>query len=76
MLDFKEARKIPVRQVNQVTQFSNALLGMTLGEFNNNGRSAGPEGEIAQAPVNASMLREILAADGVPVTGSPRSAPV
>jgi hypothetical protein len=36
--------------------------------FNNNGRGAGPEGPIAQAPTNAHMLREILRADGVPVT--------
>ena len=32
-------------------------------------------GPIAQAPTNAHMLREILRADGVPVTDSPRSAP-
>jgi len=59
----------PLRQLSSLSERTYAM-------FNNNGRSAGPEGEIAQAPVNASMLREILAADGVPVTGSPRSAPV
>ena len=44
--------------------------------FNNNGRTAGPDGaDVAQAPVNALMLRDALDAAGVPVTGAPRSAP-
>lgn len=44
--------------------------------FNNNGRTQTEEGAaIAQAPVNAVMLREVLEAAGVPVTGAPRSAP-
>lgn len=44
--------------------------------FNNNGRTAGPDGTVfAQAPVNALMLRDALDAAGVPVTGAPRSAP-
>ena len=44
--------------------------------FNNNGRTAGPDGaDFAQAPVNALMLRDALDAAGVPVTGAPRSAP-
>ena len=51
-------------------------LGMIAGEaeqafafFNNNGRSPGQDetGWIAQAPVNALMLREVLGGDGVPV---------
>ncbi|HEY2790175.1 MAG TPA: DUF72 domain-containing protein [Gaiellales bacterium] len=52
-----------------------SLSARTYAMFNNNGRSAGPDGPIAQAPTNADMLREILRADGVPVTDSPRSAP-
>jgi hypothetical protein len=43
--------------------------------FNNNGRTVGPEGPIAQAPTNAEMLRGILKDAGVAVTDSPRSAP-
>jgi uncharacterized protein YecE (DUF72 family) len=44
--------------------------------FNNNGRTAADDGQvIAQAPVNALMMRDVLDAAGVPVTGAPRSAP-
>jgi hypothetical protein len=44
--------------------------------FNNNGRSAGDDGgpPIAQAPVNALMLRDVLHEAGVPVTDARRSA--
>ncbi|MGI8607139.1 MAG: DUF72 domain-containing protein [Gaiellaceae bacterium] len=51
-------------------------LGMVAGEaeqafafFNNNGRSPSSDGNIwvAQAPVNALMLREVLGDEGVPV---------
>jgi len=59
----------------EVTEFASSLSERTYAMFNNNGRSAGPEGLIAQAPTNADMLRELLRADGVPVTDSPRSAP-
>ncbi len=58
----------PLRELSSLSERTYAM-------FNNNGRSAGPEGPIAQAPTNAHMLREILRADGVPVTDSPRSAP-
>jgi uncharacterized protein YecE (DUF72 family) len=42
--------------------------------FNNNGRSATPQGDIAQAPVNAQMLRGLLEREGLPVTPAPASA--
>ena len=51
--------------------------------FNNNGRSTIPspglgehaEGEIvAQAPVNAQMLRGLLEREGLPVTPAPAAA--
>ena len=42
--------------------------------FNNNGRSATPQGDIAQAPVNAQMLRGLLESKGLPVTPAPASA--
>ncbi len=58
----------PLRELSSLSERTYAM-------FNNNGRSAGPEGPIAQAPTNADMLRELLRADGVPVTDSPRSAP-
>jgi uncharacterized protein YecE (DUF72 family) len=58
----------PLRELSSLSERTYAM-------FNNNGRSAGPEGPIAQAPTNAHMLREILRTDGVPVTDSPRSAP-
>jgi uncharacterized protein YecE (DUF72 family) len=45
-----------------------SLSARTYAMFNNNGRSVGADGPIAQAPTNAHMLREILHADGVPVT--------
>ncbi|HEY3765549.1 MAG TPA: DUF72 domain-containing protein [Gaiellales bacterium] len=58
----------PLRELSSLSERTYVM-------FNNNGRSAGPEGPVAQAPTNAHMLREILQAEGVPVTGSPRSAP-
>ena len=58
----------PLRELSSLSERTYAM-------FNNNGRSAGPEGPIAQAPTNAEMLREILKTDGVAVTDSPRSAP-
>jgi uncharacterized protein YecE (DUF72 family) len=58
----------PLRELSSLSERTYAM-------FNNNGRSAGPEGPIAQAPTNAEMLREILKAEGVAVTDSPRSAP-
>jgi uncharacterized protein YecE (DUF72 family) len=42
--------------------------------FNNNGRSETPQGDIAQAPVNAQMLRGLLEREGLPVTPAPASA--
>jgi uncharacterized protein YecE (DUF72 family) len=53
--------------------------------FNNNGRSTMPElptldspaeegTEVAQAPVNAQMLRQLLEREGLPVTPAPASA--
>ena len=51
----------PLRELSSLSERTYAM-------FNNNGRSAGPEGPIAQAPTNAHMLREILRADGVQVT--------
>ena len=42
--------------------------------FNNNGRSTTPQGDIAQAPVNAQMLRALLEREGLPVTPAPASA--
>ena len=53
--------------------------------FNNNGRSTMPalptlenpaeEGsEVAQAPVNAEMLRQLLQREGLPVTPAPAAA--
>jgi uncharacterized protein YecE (DUF72 family) len=42
--------------------------------FNNNGRSTTPQGDIAQAPVNAQMLRGLLEREGLPVTPAPASA--
>jgi uncharacterized protein YecE (DUF72 family) len=58
----------PLRELSALTERTYAM-------FNNNGRTTGPDGPIAQAPTNAAMLREILAADGVPVTGSSGSGP-
>jgi uncharacterized protein YecE (DUF72 family) len=57
----------PLRELSSLSERTYAM-------FNNNGRTHSPEGDIAQAPTNAAMLREILQADGVPVTDSPRSA--
>jgi uncharacterized protein YecE (DUF72 family) len=51
----------PLRELSSLSERTYAM-------FNNNGRTAGAEGPIAQAPTNAHMLREILRADGVPVT--------
>ena len=51
-----------------------SLSERTYAMFNNNGRPHSAGGDIAQAPTNAQMLREILQADGVPVTDSPRAA--
>jgi uncharacterized protein YecE (DUF72 family) len=58
----------PLRELSSLSERTYAM-------FNNNGRTAGPDGPIAQAPTNAHMLADILRADGVPVTDSPRSAP-
>jgi uncharacterized protein YecE (DUF72 family) len=58
----------PLRELSSLSERTYAM-------FNNNGRTHAAGGDIAQAPTNAEMLREILRADGVPVTGSPRSAP-
>ncbi len=57
----------PLRELSSLSERTYAM-------FNNNGRTAGPEGPIAQAPTNAEMLREILKEAGVAVTDSPRSA--
>ncbi len=47
----------------------------TYAMFNNNGRSVDSSGApFAQAPVNALMLRELLARAGVPVTAAPQAA--
>ncbi len=58
----------PLRQLSSLSERTYAM-------FNNNGRTHADGGDIAQAPTNAQMLRELLQADGVPVTDSPRSAP-
>ncbi len=57
----------PLRELSSLSERTYAM-------FNNNGRTHADGGDIAQAPTNAQMLREILQADGVPVTDSPRSA--
>jgi uncharacterized protein YecE (DUF72 family) len=58
----------PLRELSSLSERTYAM-------FNNNGRTHGADGDIAQAPTNAEMLRDVLQADGVPVTDSPRSAP-
>ena len=42
--------------------------------FNNNGRSTVDGSSIAQAPVNAQMLRGLLESKGLPVTPAPAAA--
>jgi uncharacterized protein YecE (DUF72 family) len=58
----------PLRELSSLSEGTYAM-------FNNNGRSAGPDGPVAQAPTNAAMLRELLHETGVEVTDSPRSEP-
>jgi uncharacterized protein YecE (DUF72 family) len=58
----------PLRELSSLSERTYAM-------FNNNGRTHTDGGDIAQAPTNAEMLREILRSDGVQVTDSPRSAP-
>jgi len=58
----------PLRELSSLSEGTYAM-------FNNNGRSAGPDGPVAQAPTNAAMLRELLHETGVGVTDSPRSEP-
>ena len=43
----------PLRELSSLSEGTYVM-------FNNNGRSAGPEGPIAQAPTNAHMLRDVL----------------
>jgi uncharacterized protein YecE (DUF72 family) len=67
----------PLRELAQEAQNAYAM-------FNNNGRSPAPragqlegvaaDGEIAQAPTNAEMLRGVLADAGVPVAPVPAAA--
>jgi uncharacterized protein YecE (DUF72 family) len=42
--------------------------------FNNNNRSRIGGREVAQAPTNAEMLRDLLAKNGVPVSAPPSGA--
>jgi uncharacterized protein YecE (DUF72 family) len=58
----------PLRELSSLSEGTYAM-------FNNNGRSAGADGPVAQAPTNAAMLRELLHEAGVDVTDSPRSEP-
>ena len=52
----------PLRELSSLSEGTYVM-------FNNNGRSAGPDGPIAQAPTNAEMLRDVLRDGGVAVTG-------
>ena len=52
----------PLRELSSLSEGTYVM-------FNNNGRSAGPEGPIAQAPTNAHMLVDVLREAGVAVTG-------
>jgi uncharacterized protein YecE (DUF72 family) len=58
----------PLREVSEQAEQAYAL-------FNNNNRSRAGGREVAQAPTNAEMLRELLEKSGVPVSPSPRGAP-
>jgi uncharacterized protein YecE (DUF72 family) len=51
----------PLRELSSLSEHTYVM-------FNNNGRSAGPDGPIAQAPTNAEMLRDVLRDAGVAVT--------
>ena len=58
----------PLRELSSLSERTYAM-------FNNNGRTDGADGPVAQAPTNAEMLRAVLHRAGVDVTDSPRSDP-